>query len=47
MALSDIRSAGRATGVLDVVEIADAADATVVAKDAELVPPEPKQKPSA
>jgi len=47
VALGDIRAAGRATGTLDLVEVADTADATVVAKDAELLPPEPKQKPTA
>ena len=34
-------------GELDVVEVADGPDATVVAHDAELLPPEPKQKPTA
>lgn len=43
LALDDIRSAGRATGTLDVVEVADGPDAVVVARDAELLPPEPKQ----
>jgi valyl-tRNA synthetase len=44
VALGDVRAAGRATGALDVVEVPDAADATVVARDAEILPPEPKQK---
>lgn len=47
VALGDVRAAGRATGDLDVVEVPDAPDATVVARDAELLPPEPKQKPTA
>ncbi|WP_147796226.1 valine--tRNA ligase [Cellulomonas sp. Y8] len=47
VALGDVRAAGRATGELDVVEVPDAPDATVVARDAELLPPEPKQKPTA
>ncbi|MFF1529633.1 valine--tRNA ligase [Cellulomonas sp. NPDC058312] len=47
VALDDVRAAGRATGELDVVEVADGPDATVVAHDAELLPPEPKQKPTA
>ncbi|GIG26226.1 valine--tRNA ligase [Cellulomonas denverensis] len=47
VALGDIRAAGRATGALDLREVADGPDATVVARDAELLPPEPKQKPTA
>jgi valyl-tRNA synthetase len=47
VALGDVRAAGRATGTLDVVEVPDGPEAAVVARDAELLPPEPKQKPTA
>jgi valyl-tRNA synthetase len=42
VALGDVRAAGRATGTLDVVEVPDGPEAAVVARDAELLPPEPK-----
>lgn len=41
-ALDDVRAAGRVTGTLEVEEVPDAPDATVVARDAELLPAEPK-----
>ncbi|HEY0186757.1 MAG TPA: valine--tRNA ligase [Cellulomonas sp.] len=43
VALDDVRAAGRVTGVLDLVETPDSPEAAVVARDAELLPPEPKQ----
>ncbi|WP_448061153.1 valine--tRNA ligase [Cellulomonas hominis] len=42
LALDDVRAAGRVTGVLDLVPADGAADAAVVARDAVLVPAEPK-----
>jgi valyl-tRNA synthetase len=42
VALDDVRAAGRVTGTLEISEVPDAPDATVVARDAELIPAEPK-----
>jgi valyl-tRNA synthetase len=43
VALDDVRAAGRVTGTLELVETPDSPEAAVVARDAELLPPEPKQ----